>query len=169
MKHNNRLWVYELADAKFEYCFLSGKFRYRACSLNQKHRWGTIAGSVKSCGYRQLRVKIGNETIKIYEHRLAVYLNTGKMPSDVVHHIDGNRSNNRIINLQACSKRYNSSVDQWKLGKTSKYTGVYWNKASSKWKASIKLNGKQIHLGMFKSEKKAAAAYQKALQGLEVN
>ena len=41
----------------------------------------------------------------------------------------------------------------------SKYTGVAWHKASKKWRAAIKKNGKHIHLGVFENEEDARDAY----------
>ena len=171
-KHNNELWIYELADAKYEYCFLSGKFRFRACSLNQKKRWGRIAGGFNSEGYVCLGLTIDGKRRKLKAHRLAIYLATGEMPKEVVNHIDGNTSNNRLNNLETCSHRYNVTVGKISLlneSKSSKYTGVSWKKDKNRWKAEIQILGKNVHLGYFKSEEKAAAAYQKALQELEVN
>mmetsp|Transcript_8102 Transcript_8102/g.10571 ORF Transcript_8102/g.10571 Transcript_8102/m.10571 type:complete len:453 (-) Transcript_8102:79-1437(-) len=43
--------------------------------------------------------------------------------------------------------------------KTSKYRGVCWNKYNQCWKACIKVNGKNKHLGYFSSEVDAAKAY----------
>ena len=43
--------------------------------------------------------------------------------------------------------------------KSSKYRGVCWDKKSKKWKASIKVAGKQEWLGDFDDEAEAAKAY----------
>ena len=43
--------------------------------------------------------------------------------------------------------------------KTSIYNGVSFNKASNKWKATIRHNGLLIHLGYFTDESEAAHAY----------
>ncbi|MFJ7407045.1 MULTISPECIES: AP2 domain-containing protein [unclassified Lysinibacillus] len=45
---------------------------------------------------------------------------------------------------------------------SSKYKGVCWSKRNNKWVAAIKKNGKQKHLGYFKSEDEAAKAYNNA-------
>lgn len=42
---------------------------------------------------------------------------------------------------------------------SSQYKGVSWYKASSKWSARIRVNGKLKHLGYFKEEKEAHQAY----------
>jgi hypothetical protein len=50
---------------------------------------------------------------------------------------------------------------------SSKYTGVCWCKQSNKWKASISINGKHIHLGSFTDEIEASEYYQSALISIE--
>jgi len=83
-----------------------------------------------------------------------------------VDHIDGNESNNNINNLQILTAR--EHVTKTFLGKktSSKYTGVSLNKASNKFQARIVINGKAIHLGVFKNEHDAHLAYQNALKQL---
>ena len=76
----------------------------------------------------------------------------------VVDHIDNNKENDKLYNLQLISSRENIVKDM-KVG-SSKYTGVCWNKRQSKWQGAIRINGKIKHLGYFKDEKKAAQAYQ---------
>lgn len=46
---------------------------------------------------------------------------------------------------------------------SSKYKGVHWSKVGKKWVSQIKINSKTKHLGSFKCELAAAAAYQKEL------
>ena len=82
----------------------------------------------------------------------------------VVDHIDNNKKNNRADNLQLISQRQNSSKD--KKGYSSKYVGVAWHKAKSKWLSKIWINGKSKHLGIFADEIEAAKAYQNALKSL---
>lgn len=45
---------------------------------------------------------------------------------------------------------------------SSRFTGVSWNKISSKWEASIFVNGQRRFLDYFTTEKAAAAAYDQA-------
>jgi hypothetical protein len=82
----------------------------------------------------------------------------------VVDHIDSNPLNNNLKNLQLISQRENLSKD--KKGYSSKYTGVCWNKKSNKWVATIRINGKIKHLGLFHNEIDAANAYQAVLKEL---
>ena len=82
----------------------------------------------------------------------------------VVDHIDNNSLNDRLYNLQVITQRKNCSKD--KKG-SSKYTGVSWRKRTNKWKASISINNKSKHIGLFKNELEAANAYKKALEEYE--
>ena len=43
--------------------------------------------------------------------------------------------------------------------KTSNFKGVHWHKVANKWAASLMINRKSNHLGVFESEKVAAQAY----------
>lgn len=82
-----------------------------------------------------------------------------------VDHINNIKSDNRLENLQIISHRENLSKD--KVNGLSKYTGVTKGKNSPKWKAGIKINGKQKHLGVFDCEKEASEAYQNKLNTLK--
>ena len=79
----------------------------------------------------------------------------------VVDHIDNNKLNNKLYNLQLITNRENSSKDR---KGTSKYTGVYLAKGSKKWRGSIRINGKNKNLGVFTDEMEAAQAYQNELK-----
>ena len=79
----------------------------------------------------------------------------------VVDHVDNNKTNNSIYNLQVITARLNVSKDR--LDKTSKYTGVCWHKAGRKWYAQIRIEGKTKYLGSYKSEFRAHLAYQNIL------
>ena len=82
----------------------------------------------------------------------------------VVDHINGDRQDNRLDNLQLISQRHNTSKD--KKNKTSKYTGVCWNRHINKWMSAIRIDNKKKHLGYFKCELAAAVAYQNKLKEL---
>ena len=80
----------------------------------------------------------------------------------VVDHIDNNKLNNHVSNLQLISSRENLSKD--KKNGSSEYTGVYWNKYGNKWQSQIRIGDKGKYLGLFVSEEEAAEAYQNALK-----
>ena len=78
----------------------------------------------------------------------------------VVDHIDNNKLNNRVDNLQIVSHRYNISKDR--VGKSS-CVGVTRASRSNKWRAYIVINGIQKHLGSFETEEEACQKYNEAL------
>ena len=80
----------------------------------------------------------------------------------VVDHIDNNRLNNNLTNLQLISQRENVSKD--KKNGASQYSGVTWHKATNKWRSQIRIGDKRKQLGLFISEEEAHEVYQNALK-----
>lgn len=78
-----------------------------------------------------------------------------------IDHKNGDTLDNRKCNLRFCNSRENSQNRKARKG-SSKYKGVSWYKRKNKWEASIYVNDKTIHLGMYKGEEDAALAYNKA-------
>lgn len=79
-----------------------------------------------------------------------------------VDHIDNNKLNNRIDNLQLLSCRNNITKYHLTTKKTSKYTGVWWYKKCNLWASRIYINSTFKYLGYFKTEEEAHLAYQNA-------
>ena len=73
----------------------------------------------------------------------------------VVDHIDNNKTNNNLDNLQLLSNRENSSKN---VTGSSQYTGVRKTKYNT-FRASIRINSKKVELGTFKEELEAKKAY----------
>lgn len=104
-----------------------------------------------SHGYAQRRVNNKN----VYMHRFLAGEH-GK----IVDHINRNKLDNRRSNLRVCTQSENNMNRITNaVREVAKYKGAHWNKRANKWMACIKSNGKQIHLGYFKSEEDAANAY----------
>lgn len=117
-----------------------------------------------NCGY--LKVKLTNNKISKYKqvHQLVAesFLNHKVCGMKlVVNHIDLNKTNNSVSNLEIITNRENCNKKH--LKSTSKYTGVSWHKRDNKWRAYIMINSKLKHLGYFKTEIEASEAYQKEL------
>ena len=79
----------------------------------------------------------------------------------VVDHINNNKLDNRVENLQIVTAREN--VYKTKDKYSSKYKGVTWHKSGKKWVSRITINGKNTYLGYFVNEQEASQAYQNAL------
>jgi hypothetical protein len=79
-------------------------------------------------------------------------------PDDmVVDHINHNTLDNRKCNLRVCTQSENLRNQ---IGTNKYYKGVY--KSGNMFNARIKLNGKNVNLGLFDSEVDAAKAYNQA-------
>ena len=82
-------------------------------------------------------------------HRMLLGLRFGD--GRLVDHINRNRLDNRRENLRIVTASENCQ-NRAHIGGSSPHRGVTWNKASKKWQAQGKLNGKHIHLGLFEDE-----------------
>jgi len=123
--------------------------------------------SIDGRGYKYVNLT-NDKPLRIVVHKLmALTFIKLDLYSDglVIDHIDNNRTNNRITNLQLISQRENTSKDQ--KNRTSDYIGVFWDRTNRSWRARIRINGDSIALGTYKTEIDAAEAYKKAL--LELN
>jgi hypothetical protein len=78
-------------------------------------------------------------------------------------HIDGDGLNNQKSNLRIVTHRQNMQNIHCRK-KSSKYLGVCWRERDKRWRASIEINGRGIHLGNFKSEIAAFNKYKLACE-----
>jgi len=118
-------------------------------------RKGMEAGYLRSDG----RICVCIARKRIRAHRIVWFLNYGKWPEKEIDHIDGNPTNNRIENLRDVSVRENQSNQ--KIHRAGKLVGARWSNKNhlNPWMAQIRINGKKVHLGCFKTEKEAHEAY----------
>ena len=123
-----------------------------------------LTKTIDSTGYMKCGLTKDGKLKNIRVHQLVAmaFLNhfSNGNRSIVVDHIDNNKLNNKLENLQLITSRKNASKD--KKG-VSKYTGVCWFNRDKKWKAQIYKNGKQTHLGYFDTEIEAYKIYKKEL------
>jgi hypothetical protein len=82
----------------------------------------------------------------------------------VVDHINDVKTDNRVENLQLVTSRFNVYKTQGKY--SSKYKGVHFRKDINKWRSVIRIDGKRINLGNYKTELEASEAYQNKLKTL---
>ena len=103
------------------------------------------------------------KTFKVHQLMAITFLNHTPCKLDlVVNHINFNKQDNRLDNLEIVTNRVNSNRKH--LKSTSKYTGVSFEKDRNKWLAQIRVDGKIKKLGRFDSELDASNAYQKELK-----
>ncbi len=79
-----------------------------------------------------------------------------------VDHIDGSRTNNNWENLRYATSSENGMNAKHRTDGSSVYKGVNYQTQAKKWKAQIGLSRKRIYLGVFRSEREAAEAYNTA-------
>ncbi len=133
--------------------------------------WSYKEKFLKNClssnGYLVTSLSKNTKSKTKYIHQLVAEAFLNHTPNGfklVVDHQNGVRTDNRLENLQVITTRKNTSKGFKNC--SSEYTGVCWVKRDKKWKASIQINGKIKHLGVFTDETKAAEAYQIALNSL---
>jgi hypothetical protein len=126
---------------------------------------GDVAGCLVSLGYVVLRL----DQVNYYAHRLAHLYTKGVWPCKGmdVDHKNGVREDNRWRNLRVVTRQGNLQNQRKAQPRgTSGYLGVSLHLPTGKYRAYISVNGKQKHLGLFKTAKEAYQAYVKAKRRL---
>lgn len=101
---------------------------------------------------------------EVFLHRLIANTPDG-LDTD---HANNNSLDNRRSNLRPATRSENNSNREKQAthaGKptTSRFKGVHWDREKRKWRAAIRVGGRQIRLGRFDDEIEAARAYDRAL------
>lgn len=144
----------------------SGSFTWKpravVCkSWTRKYRGGQSAGRVTCQGYLRIRI-LGGE---YPGHRLAWLYVFGHWPSRCIDHINGNRLDNRIANLRDVSQQANTQNHRVaSLTNRSGFLGVTAHK--KKWRATITVDGRAKHIGVFETPHEAHAAYVEAKRSM---
>jgi hypothetical protein len=89
-------------------------------------------------------------------HRLILGITDPRVLCD---HIDHNGLNNQRNNIRVCTYQENRCNAPKPCSNTSGYKGVVWHGCRKKWRATIKIEGRRVSLGLFKTPEEAHAAY----------
>ena len=120
-------------------------------------RKNETAGSVTSCGYRQIGIGF-----KVYRaHRLAWFLTHGTWPIGEIDHINGDPLDNRLINLRDVDRSTNAQ-NQHRAQSDNKSCGLLgatWNKQHKRWQSKIMVKKVIHHVGYFETAQLAHEAY----------
>lgn len=122
-----------------------------------------LKSGLNTWGYLQVCLHKNTERKNFSVHQLVGMTFLGYVAEKYIlalNHIDENKTNNNLENLEIVTNRVNTTIKP--RGK-SKYVGVSYKKDRNKWNARIHIDKKTHHLGYFKTEKEASNAYQKAL------
>lgn len=99
----------------------------------------------------------GGQSKDIYMHRFII----GAHKDQTVDHKDRNGLNNTRSNLRVSKGRLVNSLNaKLSCSNTSGFRGASWHCGMKKWRARIKLNGKEKIIGWFDSAKEAGRAFQ---------
>lgn len=116
--------------------------------------------SVDPLGYRRVtlfRDCIG-KTHKVHRLVANVFVSNPGNKSKV-DHIDGDPSNNSIMNLRYATTAENCRNRRKAVNTSSRCKGVCWDRKANKWRAYIRIGGRLMHIGCFIDEVAAARAY----------
>lgn len=116
----------------------------------KQHKW-----HLDSYGYAM--TEINGKTISMHRHLMS------PEGGAFVDHINGNKSDNRKINLRLCTHAENMRNRKRHKNNKSGFKGVYASASlTSPWRAQIRCDGAKYDLGCFSSALKAKAAYDAA-------
>lgn len=139
---------------RLEYHPCTGEFRWKKASDRSPSWNARYAGKAAGCrsnGYVAIGITLNGKTVKVLAHRLAFFVARGRLPSCEIDHINGIRSDNRLINLREATASINQRNARRRVDNTSGYTGVTFCRRSMKWMAKAEVNGIRKHLGLFES------------------
>jgi hypothetical protein len=140
-------------NERFAYDPQTGIITNRVCS--HKALAGADATCAHTAGYRSVCYSCG----KLLAHRVAWAMTYGEWPAEVIDHINGNRSDNRLCNLRQATRSQNLINSKLRSDNSSGFKGVSWCSGKKKWDARIYSATKLRLLGRFKTKEEAIAAY----------
>jgi len=114
-----------------------------------------IAGNKRPLPKNYILVSVLTENLMA--HRIAWAMYYGAPPSEQIDHINGDCSDNRIINLRVVSNIENCRNQRAPRNNTSGHVGVHFRKKDARWYAYISARGR-ISLGDFQTFDEAVAA-----------
>lgn len=118
---------------------------------------GDRAGYIDASGYEYVRIN----RMAIASHIIAWALTYGECPENHIDHINGDRSDNRIVNLRTATFRQNQQNRL--IHRNGRLPGAL-PKKNGKWEAKASINGKTKYLGLYPTAEEAHEAYVNALK-----
>jgi hypothetical protein len=156
----------QMLKAILAYDPLTGLFVWKE-RADVRPQWnGRYAGKI--AGYARVATGGGIYwSIRIFDwpfhsNRLAWLYMTGEWPEELVDHADRNGLNDRWENLRAADKSQNAANAKRPVTNTTGFKGVSIHKKSGRFRATIRVAGRQVFLGHFDHPEDAHAAYVKA-------
>lgn len=112
-------------------------------------------------GYLCVLLSGKEKPYSVKRHKLVIETFIEPRPKGmVINHIDKNKENNKIENLEYVTQMENVSHSSV----CGNLKGITYLKSQNSWQSRITINGKRIFLGYFKTKEDAYNAYKKALK-----
>lgn len=134
-----------------------------------KYKGVILSSSINTSGYLAVGLAKDNKIFTISVHQLIACaflnhkINGYKI---IINHIDRNKLNNHVSNLEICTARYNTAYTYFNKKTSSIYTGVRFNKKTKAWFTSMTIQNKEIFIHYSKDELICAKAYEIAVQNV---
>ena len=172
-------WTPLLEYANYEISDLSrvrfvGDSSYKRKYMRKMPSFNQIIKPVITDGGRYLSIRVyplDFSKQKIIKLHRAVFFSFNpdikQIAGHEVDHISEDRFDCRLVNLQYISHSANIGKHYKTKPKSSKHTGVYWNKRQNVWSTMIRHKGVRHFLGNFIDQDKAGLAYQVAFENLQ--
>jgi len=121
---------------------------------------GESIGVLNKRGYVMITKRVNGKQYKVRRSNIIWWSMHQKIPHVKmdIDHIDGNKANDRIENLQILTHQQNLAKRKKNRNGSSKYRGVRFHKKTNKFIAEIEKYGKKYHFGYYDDEKQAAIA-----------
>jgi hypothetical protein len=118
-----------------------------------------LKSSSNGYGYQRLSLCKDGKINHCYVHRLVAetFMDNPRNLNEV-DHINNNRNDNRVINLQWVTRSQNLQNTSISKTNTSGVKGVTWVRNRDRWQAQIQIDGIHIHLGYFENLEDARQA-----------
>jgi hypothetical protein len=116
-------------------------------------------------GYLSHHLSKEGNSKRIFAHILVAMAFLGHVPcgySKVIDHIDNNRGNNNLKNLQIVTHRLNSSKDS-----INKSGFICVHQREKSWQSFFSYKSKKYSLGNYKTKEEASLKYKEALENLD--
>ena len=139
----------------------TGLFHWRI-KPSKRFTAGMQAGSSVN-GY----IRIHTNGRQYSAHRLAWLYIHGVEPKHQIDHINGNPSDNRIVNLRQATALENAqNIRKPQKNNTHGNLGVTFDPKKKLWRTRISVNGTRKYIGKFKTQEQAAQAYLEAKRAM---
>jgi hypothetical protein len=146
------------------YCNRVGKL-FSDKKIGMKTGIREIQGSPDKDGYLKVTLlDVNGKSKYLRKHRIIASVLLGKSLLQV-NHINGNKQDNRVENLEYVTIRENQCHRRKMSGNK---IGVCWAKKERKWRAYIQHNKKWENLGFYDNENDAKTAYINRLSELKI-